>query len=51
MIEKAGIRSTIRLRALIALGNPVAYENEVIQPSRSDLRVDGITQEDVYNDK
>ena len=32
-------------------GNSVAYENQVIQPSRSDLRVDGITQEDVYNDK
>ena len=30
---------------------PVAYENEVIQPSGSDLRVDGITQEDVHNDK
>ena len=32
-------------------GNSVAYENQVIQPSRSDLRVDGFTQEDVYNDK
>ena len=28
MIEKAGTRSTIWLRALIALGNPAAYENE-----------------------
>ena len=32
-------------------GRPVAYENEAIQSSEIDFRVDGITQKEVHNDK
>ena len=32
-------------------GEPVHAENEVTQSSKIDLRVDGISQEEIYNDK
>ena len=32
-------------------GELVQAENEVIQSSQIDLRVDGISQEEIYNDK